>query len=122
MKAWKVLLRKYNNELISIVRGGKCCVEYREGVYVEPPKFLLDHGFGLTCFRTRKAARKTRKEFCWGGIIRRVEFEKDGIMPIPAFQINILEAEGNGIYKEYGSNSLWPVDTIMVKKMKLLKR
>jgi len=130
MIVYKVVKKKMTG-LYSCIATGKSRVRYRLKKWITSPG--IDEGYGLLAFRTlRYAERFQLFNYCLGNLkIYKAEAEGK-IINIPSKIIKSTSAVVwdnkfdpiSLIKKEelYSQESIWPIGTVMLKKIKLLKR
>ncbi len=120
MKCYKVT--KENDR--SIVSGNDAVVHYLIGENVTAPKYLAEQGYHLTAFQTLKNAKEASKHFFWANDKNAIIWEASGQaeikkLPLIATRRSVDHKERS--LKAIGSSCGWPKNTLMFKKLKLLK-
>lgn len=120
MRIWKVVSKRENN-LYSYAARNKALVQYKIGKWVQAPKWLKEKGYYLTAFITYEQAFNFIPSRATRLAIYRAK-AKGIIKELPhIYSVNYLSSMGGFGEFVHPEDRVWPLGTIMCKKIKLIK-
>ena len=116
-------------KLFSVFGVGEFKVRYKKGRYVTVPSCLKKSNYHLLAFKTKEAAMDFRDSYLYN--VNSILFEAEGYEQVllpPHLPIRAREFHDFSNFKDYFTwvqttytSTKWPYNTLMFKKIKLLK-
>jgi len=118
MKVYRAVWRDPMGRLISASAEGKALIIYRPGEWVEAPMWLQERGYHILAFRTKKDAKNYIPKWA---VYEIWEAEAPQIIQDLPPELD-KKALSKGFFIQSRNLGGWPRGTVMVPKIKLVKK